>query len=206
MPTSDKLQITDLEFDDIKLNIIEFLKGQNKFQDYDFEGSGMAVLIDLLAYNTHYMGYYANMLGNEMFLDSSSLRESVVSHAKLLNVHPTSKKASKAKIDITFTPEGNPASLTIEKNTAFTSSINGTTYRYITNETTSIPRSLSGTYSVTGLELIEGTILNKSYTVLGTDKTQRFIIPNADIDTSTISVVVQKSATDTEVYSYQDGN
>ena len=206
MPTSDKLQITDLEFDDIKLNIIEFLKGQNKFQDYDFEGSGMAVLIDLLAYNTHYMGYYANMLGNEMFLDSSSLRESVVSHAKLLNVHPTSKKASKAKIDITFTPEGNPASLTIEKNTAFTSSINGTTYRYITNETTSIPRSLSGTYSVTGLELIEGTILNKSYTVLGTDKTQRFIIPNADIDTSTISVVVQKSATDSEVYSYQDGN
>ena len=141
-----------------------------------------------------------------MFLDSSSLRESVVSHAKLLNVHPTSKKASKAKIDITFTPEGNPASLTIEKNTAFTSSINGTTYRYITNETTSIPRSLSGTYSVTGLELIEGTILNKSYTVNGADTTQRFIIPNANIDTSTITVSVQKSSSNSEVYSYQDGN
>ena len=98
MPTSDKLNITDLEFGDIKANLIQFLKGQDKFQDYDFEGSGMSVLIDLLAYNTHYMGYYANMLGNEMFLDSSSLRESVVSHAKLLNVHPISKKAAKAKI------------------------------------------------------------------------------------------------------------
>ena len=113
MPSSDKLQITDLEFDGIKSNLIPFLKSQSQFQDYDFEGSGMAVLIDLLAYNTHYMGYYANMLGNEMFLDSSSLRESVVSHAKHLNVHPTSRKASKAKLDFTFTPTGSPTSLTI---------------------------------------------------------------------------------------------
>ena len=71
MPSSDKLQITDLEFDTIKANLKTYLKAQTEFQDYDFEGSGMAVLIDLLAYNTHYMGYYANMLGNEMFMDSS---------------------------------------------------------------------------------------------------------------------------------------
>ena len=206
MPTSDKLNITDLEFGDIKANLIQFLKGQDKFQDYDFEGSGMSVLIDLLAYNTHYMGYYANMLGNEMFLDSSSLRESVVSHAKLLNVHPISKKAAKAKIDIILTPSDNPVSLTIEKNTKFLSSIDGKTYTFVTNETTSIPRSLTGTYSVMGLELIEGTILNKSYTVNGADTTQRFIIPNANIDTSTITVSVQKSSSNSEVYSYQDGN
>ena len=206
MPTSYKLNITDLEFGDIKANLIQFLKGQDKFQDYDFEGSGMSVLIDLLAYNTHYMGYYANMLGNEMFLDSSSLRESVVSHAKLLNVHPISKKAAKAKIDIILTPSDNPVSLTIEKNTKFLSSIDGKTYTFVTNETTSIPRSLTGTYSVMGLELIEGTILNKSYTVNGADTTQRFIIPNANIDTSTITVSVQKSSSNSEVYSYQDGN
>ena len=206
MPTSDKLNITDLEFGDIKANLIQFLKGQDKFQDYDFEGRGMSVLIDLLAFNTHYMGYYANMLGNEMFLDSSSLRESVVSHAKLLNVHPISKKAAKAKIDIILTPSDNPVSLTIEKNTKFLSSIDGKTYTFVTNETTSIPRSLTGTYSVMGLELIEGTILNKSYTVNGADTTQRFIIPNANIDTSTITVSVQKSSSNSEVYSYQDGN
>ena len=206
MPSSDKLQITDLEFDGIKSNLVTFLKGQNKFQDYDFEGSGMAVLIDLLAYNTHYMGYYANMLGNEMFLDSSSLRESVVSHAKHLNVHPTSRKASRAKININFTPTGSPVSLTIAKNTKFTSSIDGIAYTYATNKTTTIPRSSTGTYSVTGLEIIEGRILNKAYSVVGADDTQRFVLPNPSIDISTITVNVQKSSTDSEVFTFADGN
>lgn len=206
MPSSDKLQITDLEFDGIKSNLVTFLKGQTKFQDYDFEGSGMAVLVDLLAYNTHYMGYYANMLGNEMFLDSSSLRESVVSHAKHLNVHPTSRKASRAKLNITFTPTGSPVSLTIDKNTKFTSSIDGVAYTYATNKTTTIPRSSTGTYSVTGLEIIEGRILNKAYSVVGADDTQRFVLPNPSIDISTITVNVQKSSTDSEVFTFADGN
>ncbi|MBC8435790.1 MAG: hypothetical protein H8D84_02270 [Proteobacteria bacterium] len=206
MPSSDKLQITDLEFDGIKSNLVSFLKGQNKFQDYDFEGSGMSVLIDLLAYNSHYMAYYANMLGNEMFLDSSSLRESVVSHAKHLNVHPTSRKASRAKLNITFTPTGSPVSLTIAKNTKFTSSIDGIAYTYATNKTTTIPRSSTGTYSVTGLEIIEGRILNKAYSVVGADDTQRFVLPNPSIDISTITVNVQKSSTDSEVFTFADGN
>jgi hypothetical protein len=206
MPSSDKLQITDLEFDGIKSNLVTFLKGQTKFQDYDFEGSGMAVLVDLLAYNTHYMGYYANMLGNEMFLDSSSLRESVVSHAKHLHVHPTSRKASRAKLNITFTPTGSPVSLTIDKNTKFTSSIDGVAYTYATNKTTTIPRSSTGTYSVTGLEIIEGRILNKAYSVVGADDTQRFVLPNPSIDISTITVNVQKSSTDSEVFTFADGN
>lgn len=206
MPSSDKLQITDLEFDGIKSNLITFLKSQSQFQDYDFEGSGMAVLIDLLAYNTHYMGYYANMLGNEMFLDSSSLRESVVSHAKHLNVHPTSRKASKAKLDFTFTPTGSPTSLTIEKNTKFTSSINGVAYTYVTNQTTSVLRSSGGTYTATGVEIVEGRILNKAYAVNGADDTQRFIIPNPNVDISTITVKVQKSVSDSEVDTYKDGN
>ena len=206
MPTSNKLNITDLEFDTVKDNLKTFLKAQTQFQDYDFEGSGMSVLVDILAYNTHYMGYYANMLGNEMFLDSSSLRESVVSHAKHLNVHPTSRKASRAKLNINFTPTGSPVSLTIAKNTKFTSSINGTAYTYTTNKTTTIPRSSTGTYSVTGLEIIEGRILNKAYSVVGADDTQRFVLPNPSIDISTITVNVQKSSTDSEVFTFADGN
>ena len=206
MPSSDKLNITDLEFDGIKSNLITFLKAQTQFQDYDFEGSGMSVLVDLLAYNTHYMGYYANMLGNEMFLDSSSLRESVVSHAKHLNVNPTSRTGAKAKINMTFTPNGSPASLTIAKNTKFTSSINGIAYNYTTNKTTSIPRSSTGTYIATGIEIVEGKILNKAYTVNGSDTTQRYIIPNQDVDTSTITVKVQKSVGDSDVNTYTDGN
>jgi hypothetical protein len=206
MPSSNKLNITDLEFDGIKENLKTFLKNQTQFQDYDFEGSGMSIMLDLLAYNTHYMGYYANMLGNEMFLDSSSLRESVISHAKHLNVHPTSVRASTATLDFTFTPTGSPISLTIAKNTKFTSSLNGVSYTFVTNKTTTVPRTSGGTYTATGVEIWEGKILNKAYTVNGADDTQRFIIPNAGVDTSTITVKVQNSVTDTSVETFKDGN
>ena len=206
MPTSNKLKITDLEFDTVKGNLKTFLKAQTQFQDYDFEGSGMSVLVDILAYNTHYMGYYANMLGNEMFLDSSSLRESVVSHAKHLNVMPTSRRAAKASLNFTFTPTGTPTSLTIAKNTKFTTSISGVSYTFTTNRTTSIPRTTAGTYTATAVEIVEGKILNKAYTVNGADSTQRFIIPNANVDTTTITVTVQNSSTDSTVTTYKDGN
>ena len=203
---SNKLQITDLEFDQIKSNLKSYLSAQTQFQDYDFEGSGMSVLIDMLAYNTHYTGYYANMLGNEMFMDSSSLRESVVSHAKHLNVIPTSVRTPTAKLDFTFTPAGTPTSLTIAKDTKFTSSINGVSYKFVTNTTTTVPRSATGTYTATGVEIKEGKILNKSYTVEASNTAQRFIIPNANVDTTTLSVTVQNSSSDSTVYTYSDGN
>ena len=203
---SNKLQITDLEFDQIKSNLKSYLSAQSQFQDYDFEGSGMSVLLDMLAYNSHYMAYYANMLGNEMFMDSSSLRESVVSHAKHLNVMPTSVRTPTAKLDFTFTPAGTPTSLTIAKDTKFTSSINGVSYKFVTNTTTSVPRSATGTYTATGVEIKEGKILNKSYTVNASDTAQRFIIPNANVDTTTLSVTVQNSSSDSTVYTYSDGN
>ena len=88
-----KLQVTELDFDNIKANLKTFLKAQNEFKDYDFEGSGMNILLDTLAYNTHYLGFNANMLANEMFLDSASLRSSVVSHAKSLGYETTSSRA-----------------------------------------------------------------------------------------------------------------
>ena len=206
MPTSNKLTITDLEFDTIKTNLKAYLSAQTAFQDYDFEGSGMSVLIDILAYNTHYTGYYANMLGNEMFLDSSSLRDSAVSHAKHLNVIPTSVKTATAKLNFTFTPSGTPTSLTIAKDTKFTSSINGVSYKFVTNTTTTVSRSTAGTYTATGVEIKEGKIVNKSYTVNASDTTQRFIIPNANVDTSTLAVTVQNSSSDSTVFTYTDGN
>ena len=206
MPTSNKLTITDLEFDQIKTNLKAYLSAQTQFQDYDFEGSGMSVLIDILAYNTHYTGYYANMLGNEMFLDSSSLRDSAVSHAKHLNVIPTSVKTATAKLNFTFTPTGTPTSITIAKDTKFTSSINGVSYKFVTNTTTTVSRSTAGTYTATGVEIKEGKIVNKSYTVNASDTAQRFIIPNADVDISTLAVTVQNSSSDSTVFTYTDGN
>ena len=87
---SNKLQVSDFDFDDIKSNLKTFLQSQSEFQDYDFEGSGFAVLLDLLAYNTHYLGFNANMLANEMYLDSADIRKNIVSIAKMLGYTPTS--------------------------------------------------------------------------------------------------------------------
>ena len=202
---SNKLTITDLEFDDIKTNLKDYLSAQTQFQDYDFEGSGMDVLMDVLAYNTHYMGYYANMVANEMFLDTASLRESVVSHVKHLNVIPNSVTAPKALLNMTFTPAGSPLTLTIAKDTKFTTNINAVPYTFTTTATTTVT-PVAGVYSVTNLPIKEGKILNKRYDVDLADTTQRFIIPNINIDTSTISVQIQNSSSDSTVVTWADGN
>ena len=151
---SNKISVTDLEFDSIKANLKNYLSSQSTFQDYDFTGSGMDVLLDVLAYNTHYMGYYANMIGNEMFLDSASLRESVVSHAKLLNIMPTSATAPTAKLNFTFTPSNSPTSLTIAKNTKFTSTVDGINYNFTTTKPTTL-YPVAGVYSVSDIEIIK---------------------------------------------------
>ncbi len=202
---SNKIAVTDLEFDSIKTNLKNYLSAQSQFTDYDFAGSGMDVLLDILAYNTHYMGYYANMIGNEMFLDSSSLRESVVSHAKLLNIMPTSATAPTAKLNFTFTPSGSPTSLTITKNTKFTSTVDGVNYNFTTVKPTTL-YPVSGVYSVSNVEVKEGNLLTKSYTVNLADTAQRFLIPNANVDTTTINITVQNSANDSTVFTYADGN
>ena len=202
---SNKISVTDLEFDSIKSNLKNYLSAQTQFQDYDFTGSSMDVLLDVLAYNTHYMGYYANMLGNEMFLDTASLRSSVVSHAKHLNVIPTSVTAPTAYLNMTFTPDNSPTSLTIAKDTQFKTVISGINYIFTTTTATTIVPS-SGVYSVTNLAIKEGTLLTKSYTVDLADPNQRFLIPNSSVDTSTVAVRVQNSASDTTVVTWADGN
>ena len=121
---SNKLEVSDLDFDDIKLNLKTFLQNQSEFQDYDFEGSGMSVLLDLLAYNTHYLGFNANMLANEMFLDSADLRASVVSKAKQVGYTPTSAVSSKATIDV-LVNNGSGSSITMVRGTKFTSTVDG---------------------------------------------------------------------------------
>ena len=103
MAINDKrLSVTEFDFDDVKDNLKTFLKNQTEFTDYDFEGSGMSALLDVLAYNTHYLGFNANMLANEMFLDSASLRSSVVSHAKMLGYEVSSPRAPIATINVSL--------------------------------------------------------------------------------------------------------
>ena len=195
-----KLEISELDFDGIKENLKTFLSQQDEFRDYDFEGSGMSVLLDTLAYNTHYLGYNANMLANEMFLDSADLRASVVSKAKQVGYTPTSSSASKAVIDVTVN-NASGASLTMTRGTSFTTAVNGTNYSFVNNADISIT-PIDGVYKFSNVDISEGTYLNFKYTVNSSDTDQRFIIPNDNVDTNTLTIKVQESSSDSTTNTY----
>ena len=189
-----KLDISELDFDAIKVNLKNFLSKQSEFSDYNFEGSGFAILLDLLAYNTHYLGFNANMLANEMYLDSADIRANIVSLAKMLGYTPTSAKAPVASLDIIVNgPVG--TTLVMDKGTTFTTSVDGTTYNYITNEEISTS-PVDGVYKFSNVSVYEGTATQFRYTVDEQDPDQKFIIPSANADTSTLRVKVQTSLQD----------
>lgn len=188
------IDVSELDFDAIKTSIKNSLKSQTTFQDYDFEGSGLSVLLNILAYNTVYNAYFQNMAAGEAFLDSSVLRDSVVSHAKMLGYSVRSPRAATATIDLTIIPTDSPVSILIPKGTKFESEIDGKTYTFTTNETTTVYESSD--YIAEDLEIVEGTRLTHTFTVDSDWTDQRFILPNAGIDTSLMTVKVQNSATD----------
>ena len=195
-----KLEISELDFDGIKANLKNFLSQQDEFRDYDFEGSGMAVLLDMLAYNTHYLGFNANMLANEMFLDSADLRASVVSKAKQVGYTPTSATAAEAAIDVTVT-NATGATLTMARGTKFSTTVDGTTYNFVNNSDLSIT-PVDGVYKFSNVKVFEGTYLNFQYTVNTSDTDQRFIIPNDNVDTTTLTIKVQESSSDSTTNTY----
>jgi len=195
-----KLDISELDFTGIKENLKTFLSQQDEFRDYDFQGSGMNILLDVLAYNTHYLGFNANMLANEMYLDSASQRSSVVSLAKQVGYTPRSATSSKATIDVTVN-NASGSSITMSRGTKFTSTVDGTAYNFVNNADVSIS-PVDGVYKFSNLEVFEGTFLNFKYTVNTADTEQRFVIPNDDVDTTTLTVKIQESATDTTTNTY----
>ena len=195
-----KLEISELDFDGIKANLKNFLSQQDEFRDYDFEGSGMAVLLDMLAYNTHYLGFNANMLANEMFLDSADLRASVVSKAKQVGYTPTSATAAEAAVDVTVTG-ATGATLTMARGTKFSTTVDGTTYNFVNNSDLSIT-PVDGVYKFSNVKVFEGTYLNFQYTVNTSDTDQRFIIPNDNVDTTTLTIKVQESSSDSTTNTY----
>jgi hypothetical protein len=195
-----KLEISQLDFDGIKNNLKTFLSQQDEFTDYNFEGSGMNILLDVLAYNTHYLGYNANMLANEMYLDSADQRSSVVSLAKQVGYTPKSSVSSKALIDVNIN-NASGTSVTMSRGTKFTTTVDGTSYSFVANADVSIS-PLDGVYKFSNLTVYEGTYLNYKYTANTTDTDQRFIIPNDNVDTSTLTVKIQNSASDSITNSY----
>ena len=195
-----KLDISQLDFDGIKDNLKTFLKQQDEFTDYDFEGSGMNILLDVLAYNTHYLGFNANMLANEMYLDSADQRSSVVSLAKQVGYTPSSASSSTAVIDV-LVNNGSGASITMARGTKFTTTVDGTNYSFVNNADVSIS-PVDGVYKFSNLSIYEGTYLNYKYTANTSDTDQRFIIPNDNVDTTTLTVKVQESASDSTTNTY----
>jgi len=196
-----KLEISQLDFDGIKDNLKTFLSQQDEFTDYDFEGSGMNVLLDVLAYNTHYLGYNANMLANEMYLDSADQRSSVVSLAKQVGYTPKSASSSKATIDV-LVNNGSGASITMSRGTKFTTTVDGTNYSFVNNADVSVS-PIDGVYKFSNLDIYEGTYLNYKYTANTSDTDQRFIIPNDFVDTTTLTVKVQESSSDSTTNTYK---
>jgi hypothetical protein len=191
--TSKRMSVSELDFDTIKTNLKTFLKGQSEFQDYDFEGSGLAVLIDLLAYNTHYNGIYTNLAVNEMFLDSASKRASVVSLSKMLGYTPRSAVCSKAIVNATISsPSSLPEVATLPAQQPFLASIDGKSYIFYNKDAVTVARNTAGRYVFSNLTIVEGTPLSYKYTVASG---VRYIIPNANVDISTLSVSVQESST-----------
>ena len=189
-----RLRVTELDFDEIKDNLKTFLKAQSQFKDYDFEGSGMSVLLDVLAYNTHYLGFNANMLANEMFLDSSSLRSSAVSHAKMLGYEVSSPRAARAVITVNLNTTD--ANKTMTAGTAFTTKVDDVDYQFVTvQDVTS--SNIGNTIPFTEVDIYEGTYVTTKYVVDTSDVDQRFMLVDPRADTTTLTVKIQNSATDT---------
>ena len=194
-----KLRVTELDFDNIKDNLKTFLKAQQEFKDYDFEGSGMSVLLDTLAYNTHYLGFNANMLANEMFLDSAALRSSVVSHAKTLGYEVSSPRAPIATVNVSLFTTA--STKTMPAGTAFTTTVDGTSFQFVTvSDITS--NSTGSSIPFDSINIYEGSYVTTKYTADTSDVDQRFLLSDARSDTTTLKVKVQNSASDSTTTTY----
>ena len=197
-------KFTNLDFDQIKVSLKDYIRSNSNFTDFDFEGSNFSVLIDTLAYNTYITAFNSNMTVNESFLDSATLRENVVSLARNIGYVPKSRTAAQATVSFDVTTNGNTPSLTLQAGLVCVGSYNDTSYVFsipesITSTTTQVTDSngniISSTASFNNIVVYQGTYLSKTYTVNGS-LDQRFLIDNSFVDTSTIKVYV-KGAADT---------
>ena len=200
MARAHRLDISELDFENIKGSLKRFLSNQNEFKDYDFEGSSMAILLDLLAYNTHYLAYNANFVANEMFLDTAQLRSSVASLAKLVGYTPNSARAPIADLKLVIN-DGTGATIIIPAGTKFSTTVDGLTYTFVSIADKTV-QPVDGIYTAQSLEVYEGTYVSYNYTFDSSDIDQRFLIPSDRADSTTIKVAVQNSASDTTSNTY----
>ena len=201
---NNKINVSDLDFDLIKANLKEFLKSQDQFTDYDFEGSGLNVLLDVLAYNTHYNAMYTNLAVNEMFLDSASKRDSVVSIANNYGYLPVSRRCASANISMTVPIGSNTAStLSLPKFSPFTAMVSGTEYTFYTlSEVIGLRNQALSRYEFSSIDLYEGKPVIERFNILDTSK---IVLQNKNIDVNTIRVSVKNpTSLSTTIYKYAE--
>ena len=184
-------QVANLDFDDIKTNLKEYLRSQNDFTDYDFEGSALATLVDTLAYNTYYTAFNTNMVVNELFIDSATLRDNVVAIAKQLGYRPKSATSPTAYVSftVTYTNTTTDKELNLKEGTGFISNFDNAIYNYVVTSDVKA-QVINGVATFTNVPIREGTVLNSEFTIQTASKNQRFILDNPNIDTNTVKVKV----------------
>lgn len=186
---------TNLDFDQIRASIKDYLRANSTFTDFDFEGSNFSVLIDVLAYNSYLTAYNTNMVANEAFLDSATIRENVVSLARNIGFVPLSRRAAKASVS--FIATGISTSIktaTLKSGIVCTGSLDNTSYIFSTPEDVTVG-VVNGEASFSEIDIYEGTYLTKTFTVDNSQPNQKYIIPNPYVDTSTIRVSVNDGST-----------
>lgn len=197
-------QFTNLDFNDLRTQIKDYLRSNSNFTDFDFEGSNFSTLIDLLAYNSYITAYNTNMAVNEAFLDSATLRENVVSLARNIGYIPRSRRSSRAKISfsVDMRENSNSRTVTIYAGTVALGAVAGGNFIFSIPENVTTPIDGSGYANFENLEIYEGRYLISTFTMDYSELNQRFILPNPNIDTSTIRVRVTDEVT--EVYTIYD--
>ena len=191
-----QLNVTELDFDKIKAAMVAYFQAQDKYTDWDFEGSGLSVLMDILAYNTHYNAMLSHLTMNESFLDSAQLRGNVVSRAKELGYIPRSTIAATTVVNIVVTaPSLNPTDyLSLDRGTSFTTVVNSGQFEFVTLDAMQAPLdSIAGTYTFTGVPLKQGKLKRMIYLVDNSIENQTFEIPETNVDTSTLRVRVKSN-------------
>jgi hypothetical protein len=201
---SSQVNITDLDFDDISKNLKNYLKGQSTLKDYDFEGSNISLLIDLLAYSSHVSAFNANMVASELFLDTAQIRKNVVSRAKEIGYTPTSATASMATIDLQVNNPliggETPTSLTLNRGHKFKTVYDGFNYPYVLLESQTIT-PLNNVFKFENLEIYQGTMNSDIFAYNGQIQNQRFPLTEELVDTSSITVTVQSTGGSSSAWS-----
>lgn len=191
-------QFTNLDFNDLKTQIKDYLRANSNFTDFDFEGSNFTTLIDLLAYNSYITAFNTNMAVNESFLDSATIRENVVSLARNIGYVPRSKRASRAKVSFNVDTAGllDVKSVTLKAGIVAQGAVQGGSYVFTTPEDITVPVDNFGIASFNSISIYEGLFLTKTFSVNNNLPNQRFILPNSGIDASTIRVFVTDTITE----------